>query len=82
MNPIVLLIISGAIGAFVKDILEDGKVSLPKRVNGDLVLGFIGSIIVGGFIGFLVDKNPVVSGLAGYVGKSVIENLIHKESYR
>jgi uncharacterized membrane protein YeaQ/YmgE (transglycosylase-associated protein family) len=75
------LIIAGAIGALVKDILQDGKISLPKKVNGDLVLGFIGSIIVGAFIGFLVDKDPVISGLAGYVGKSMIENLIPKNSY-
>jgi hypothetical protein len=79
---VIFMILSGAIGAFVKDIIEDGKIVLPKRVNGDLILGFIGSIIVGAFIGFLVDKNPVVSGLAGYVGKSMIENLIPKNSYR
>jgi len=76
------LIVAGAVGAFVKDILEDGKISLPKRVNSDLILGFLGSIIVGAFIGFIVDKDPVVAGLAGYVGKSVIEKLVSRESYR
>jgi len=82
MAEVIPLIIAGAVGAFVKDILEDGKISLPKRVNGDLILGFIGSIIVGGFIGLLVDKDPIIAGLAGYVGKSAIEKLISRESYR
>ena len=81
MNIITLLIIAGAVGALVKDIIEDGKITLPKRVNGDLVLGFIGSIIIGGFIGFIVDKSPIDAAMGGYIGKSIIENLISKESY-
>lgn len=82
MTSVIYLIIAGAIGGLVKDILEDGKIALPKKVNGDLVLGFIGSMIIGAFVGFIVDKDPVVAGLSGYVGKAVIEKLISRESYR
>lgn len=81
MNSILVLILAGAVGALVKDILEDGRISLPKKVNSDLILGFIGSMIVGAFIGFVVDNNPVTAGLAGYVGKAILEKLVSKNSY-
>ena len=42
----------------------------------------IGSaLIIGGFIGILVDNTLIISGLAGYSGSDVLEELIKKKTY-
>ena len=66
----------GVCGALVKEILEDNKLILPRRVDGELCLGFLGGLLVGGFAGFAVDGNPITAFLGGYAGKSIIETLI------
>lgn len=82
MEQNLILLAAGAIGAIVREILRDNKLSLPKRINGDLFLGFIGSAIVGGFVGFLVDGLIITAALAGYVGISAIENLVIKNQIK
>lgn len=66
----------GALGALVKEIIEDNKISLPKFCNGEMSLGIIGGLIIGGVAGYFVDGNPITAFLAGYAGKSMIENLV------
>jgi len=75
---ILLLFLAGAAGALAKDIVIDGKLILPKIVDGALVLGFVGGMVVGGFVGMIVDGSMVTAAMGGYVGISVIENLIAK----
>lgn len=72
------MFLAGAAGALCKEIIIDNKLTLPKKVNGELCLGFIGSIIIGGFAGYLIDHNPAMAFMSGYTGFSVIANFIEK----
>jgi len=80
MDSILILFLAGAIGAFVKEVVEDNKIVLPKVVDGEMCLGFIGSLFIGAVAGYLVDGNPVTAGLAGYAGMSVIESFLVKKN--
>ena len=70
------LILAGAVGALAKDIVSDGCVQLPFLKDGKWFLGFFGGIIIGAFVGFVVDHSPLTAGLAGYVGVSAITHLL------
>lgn len=74
-----LLFLCGALGAFVKDIVHDNCLHLPKFKEGRLYLGFLGGGVVGGFVGFLVDHSYVTAMLAGYAGKNIIEQLLKEK---
>ena len=76
MLSILICFIAGAAGAFVKDILKDNEVELPKKIDGKFALGFLGGTITGGVVGVLVDQSPVTAFMAGYTGTSALENLI------
>jgi len=78
MNQI-YLVLAGAIGAFIKDILEDNTLVLPKKIDGKWSLGFLGGICIGGFVGYVADQNPLTALLAGFAGMSAIKNLLYKK---
>lgn len=72
----IALLLAGAFGSLAKDCLDDGKLMLP-HVEGDaLVLGFIGSAIVGAFVGYVVDGSLITAAMAGYTGSSVVKGLV------
>ena len=75
MSDLVLYFFCGAVGAFVREIVKDGKLHLPEIKDGCVVLGFIGAIIIGGFVGYVVDHSVISASMAGYVGVSAISNL-------
>ena len=70
------LILAGAVGAFAKDVVNDGCVQLPFLKDGKWFLGFIGGVIIGAFVGFVVDHSPLTAALSGYVGVSAISHLL------
>lgn len=70
------LLLMGALGAIVKDILEDGAIKLPSIVRGKLFLGFFGSVLIGGVVGYLVDHSPLMAFFSGYTGFSALKNLV------
>jgi len=72
-----ILFACGALGAFVKDVLKDNKVSLPYFKGGYLYLGCIGGMVVGALAGYLVDNDPVTAFLGGYAGSEIIKSLIN-----
>lgn len=76
----IILFIAGACGALVKDILQDNRLKLPQKINGDFSLGFLGGMITGGVIGYFIDGNPSTAFLAGYTGTAVFENLLLKKN--
>lgn len=80
MTEILYLFIAGAIGALIKDIVTDNKIELPKKVNHFLTLGFLGSMLIGGFVGWAVDGSLLTAGMAGFVGLSTIQNLLPKKT--
>ena len=74
-----MLLIAGAMGALIKEILQDNKVKLPKIISGELDLGFIGSMIIGAFAGYAIDGGFLTAAMGGFAGFSVIENLTGKK---
>jgi len=76
---IIILFVAGALGSLIKDIIEDGKLVLPKKNMGELSLGFLAGMVTGGVVGYLVDNNPATAFLAGYTGVSVVQALNMKE---
>jgi len=79
MLEYVIFIIAGCLGALIKDILEDNKIKLPKKINGELSLGFLGGVVAGGLVGYLTDGSFLASFLAGYSAPLVIKKLLPKE---
>lgn len=75
-NTILVLCACGAAGALFKDIVSDGCISLPRRVAGNLELGFIGCMFVGAIIGWLADNSPITAFCAGFAGFSTLAALI------
>lgn len=79
ISTIIGLLLFGGLGALIKEILQDGSLTLPKIKNGELVLGFLSSIIVGAAVGFLVDHSPLMAFFAGYTGFSAVGALMPKK---
>jgi hypothetical protein len=75
MEPNIIIFLAGLCGGLIKEIFDDNTITLPKRISGELVLGSIGSLLIGGVAGYLIDGNLITAFLAGYAGKSIIESL-------
>jgi len=73
---IIILFLLGLAGAITKDIIQDNTIKLPKKADGNLMLGSVGGAIIGGFAGVLIDGNPTMAFMSGYAGTSIISNLI------
>jgi len=67
---------AGAFGALIKEIMDDGALQIPFKKDGKLYLGFIGSMIIGGFVGWVKDGSLLTAAMAGFIGFSVISSLI------
>ena len=76
---VIYFFLAGAAGALVKDLLIDNTLELPKRVDGKIALGFIGGMLIGGFVGWAVDQSILMAALAGFSGTSILENLSNKK---
>jgi len=75
LTPLIYLL-AGAFGSLAKDVVSDGKIVLPRYEDGCVILGFVGGMLVGGFVGMAVDNNPLTAMLSGYVGSSAIQGLL------
>lgn len=73
-----ILALAGGLGAFIKDIVKDNKLILPRYDNGSITLGFIGGIIIGAAVGYLVDQNPTTAFFGGYAGSQMLTALVSK----
>jgi hypothetical protein len=73
---IIILFLLGLAGAITKDIIQDNTIKMPKKTDGNLMLGSIGGAIIGGFAGILIDGNPTMAFMSGYAGTSIISNLV------
>ena len=72
------IFLAGAIGAVTSDILNDNCLELPKKMDGQLFLGFIGGMLIGGAAGLAIDGSLTTAFMGGFTGKAVIEKLITK----
>lgn len=73
---IIGLIIFGGIGALVRMVLNEGGLELPHIEKNKLCLGFIGGILIGATVGYLVDHSPLMAFFAGYTGFSALNHLM------
>jgi len=73
---------AGAIGALVRELVDDNKIILPFKVTDGFALGFVGSMAIGGFIGLVVDGSPITAAMGGYVGASVLERIMPGSAVR
>jgi len=76
VENVFLLFVAGAVGSLVSQLVRDNTLELPAKVTSGLCLGFLGGLVVGGFVGVVVDGSYVSAGLAGYVGINVIEKFL------
>ena len=71
-------ILAGAIGGFIKAIASAEYFALPLFSERKIFFASLKSVLVGAFIGFVVDTHPVFSALMGYSGMDVLETLERK----
>jgi hypothetical protein len=78
MNYVYFLTIflAGAVGAFIRLCFDDGKILLPRRVTDGVALGFFSSVLIGGFVGLVVDGSLLTAAMAGFVGHTILEKLL------
>jgi len=67
---------AGLLGALIKDITMDNTLVMPKISEGKIILGSLGGIIVGGFVGYLVDHSVITAFMSGYAGTSILTTLM------
>jgi len=72
--------IYGLCGAIISDIVQDNKLVMPKRIDGELVRGFIAGAALGAAAVYFIDVDPTRAFLAGYSGKTFIQNIIAGKS--
>jgi len=75
-TALIACFIAGAAGALIKDIVKDNALIMPKKENGKLYLGFIGAMIIGGVIGYLIDHSIITAFSTSYMGMATIDNII------
>lgn len=76
---IAILLLIGAAGALVKDLIQDGCIELPKKQAGKIYLGCFSGMIIGAFAGYLIDGSLPTAFMGGYMGSSIIQSLIPKK---
>lgn len=70
------LLSAGAFGALVKDIIFDGKLKMPSLLKGELILGSLGSMVIGAAAGYFVDHSTLTAFFAGFTGFAALEALM------
>lgn len=76
------IFICGCAGALTADILKDNTLELPKRIDGKILLGSLGGLIIGGLAGLCIDGAPITAFMGGYMGKEIITSLISKTPFK
>lgn len=79
VKEIAMLASCGAGGALVKDLVVDNCLQLPKISAGKIALGFLGSMIIGAAVGYIVDNSPITAFFAGFAGFATLEALMPKK---
>lgn len=72
----------GALGALVRDVLDDGVLQLPRIKDGIVILGCFGGFLLGGAAGLLTGGNLLLEFTAGFTGYAVLAALASPPSAR
>lgn len=75
-EEIIMAGICGIAGALAKDIFVDNAISLPKRDGETLFLGSLGGLIIGAFVGIVLDGSPLNAFAAGFAGIAILSSII------
>lgn len=76
-QSLIMLFVAGAAGSLVNDLVADNSLIIPKKLGDVINLGFIGSMIVGGFAGVAIDGSYLTAFMGGFMGKDIIVNLVN-----
>jgi nitrate/nitrite transporter NarK len=71
-------ILAGAVGGLVNAIATADCFVLPSVSGRKIFFASLKSVLIGAFIGFVVDTHPVFSALLGYSGMDVLQMLENK----
>jgi len=71
-------VLAGAIGGLVNAIASADCFVLPSVSGRKIFFASLKSVLIGAFIGFVVDTHPVFSALLGYSGMDVLQMLESK----
>jgi hypothetical protein len=74
---LLLLFIAGGAGAIAKEIFKKGFLVAPQIKQKKIFLGFIGSLVLGGLVGIIVDHSPLTAFFGGYTGFSLFGAVTH-----
>ena len=80
MIKIVGFLVGGAFGALARELVRDNSIQLPVYRDKKILLGSLGGMIVGAFVGYVVDHSIMTALLSGYVGVSTISHLLPTDS--
>jgi hypothetical protein len=75
---ILTILIAGAVGALVSDILQDNCLIMPEIKSGKIYLGFFGGLVIGAIAGYLIDGSAVTAFMGGFTGKAIVIALLKK----
>jgi len=68
-------VLAGAVGGLINAIASADCFVLPSVTGRKIFLASLQSVLIGAFIGFIVDTHPVFSALLGYSGTNVLQVL-------
>jgi len=71
-------VLAGAIGGFVNAVVSSDAFVLPSFSGHKIFWASLKSVIIGAFVGFVVDTHPVFSALMGYSGTDVLHMVERK----
>jgi len=71
LNALCLFLL-GALGALIRDITDDGGLTLPSLEKGNFYLGFAGGMIIGGVAGLISGDGFISALTAGFTGYAII----------
>jgi len=71
-------VIAGAIGGFINAVATSDAFVLPHVSERKIVWASLKSVLIGAFVGFVVDTHPVFSALMGYSGTDVLHMIERK----
>jgi hypothetical protein len=66
-------VLAGAIGGFINAVVSSDAFVLPSVSGRKIFWASLKSVIIGAFVGFIVNTHPVVSALLGYSGTDVLK---------
>lgn len=67
---------AGAFGALTHEVVNKNSIRLPRIENGEVLLGVIGGMLVGAFVGIYIDGSFLTSMLSGFTGFAVATKLL------